>query len=162
MRKTSGNTEEWSTALKRALRQVCRALARKIVSDGEGVTHVVNIRVSGAASHLDADRAARWVGSSVLVKTSWFGGDPNWGRIVDALGYSPARIVEERIDVGYSAPGSNDITWSLRRGLPTPASGCAPQSRPSGAATDSRRAPDRVCADGCGPGSCPWDRSRTQ
>jgi len=104
----------------RALRQVCRTLARKIVSDGEGVTRVVNIRVSGAASHLDADRAARWVGNSVLVKTSWFGGDPNWGRIVDALGYSPARIVEDRIDLGYSAPHSKDITWSLRRGLPTP------------------------------------------
>lgn len=102
-----------------ALRLVCRTLARKIVSDGEGVTRVVNIRVSGAASHLDAERAARWVGNSVLVKTSWFGGDPNWGRIIDALGYSPARIVEEKVDLGYSAPGSKEITWSLRRGLPT-------------------------------------------
>ncbi len=102
-----------------ALRLVCRTLARKIVSDGEGVTRVVNIKVSGAASHLDAERAARWVGNSVLVKTSWFGGDPNWGRIIDALGYSPARIVEEKVDLGYSVPGSKDITWSLRRGLPT-------------------------------------------
>lgn len=103
----------------KALTHVCRTLARKIVSDGEGVTRVVNIRVTGAQSHLDADRAARWVGNSVLVKTSWFGGDPNWGRIIDALGYSPARIVEEKVDLGYSAPGSKDITWSLRRGLPT-------------------------------------------
>ena len=103
-----------------ALNLVCQTLARKIVSDGEGVTRVVNIRVSGARSHLDADRAARWVGNSVLVKTSWFGGDPNWGRIIDALGYSPAHIVEEKVDLGYSAPGSKDITWSLRRGLPTP------------------------------------------
>jgi len=102
-----------------ALTLVCRTLARKIVSDGEGVTRVVTIRVSGAASHADADRAARWVGNSVLVKTSWFGGDPNWGRIIDALGYSPARIVEERVDIGYSAHASKDITWSLRRGLPT-------------------------------------------
>lgn len=102
-----------------ALNLVCRTLARKIVSDGEGVTRVVNIRVSGAVSHLDADRAARWVGNSVLVKTSWYGGDPNWGRIIDALGYSPARIVEDKVDLGYSAPGSKEITWSLRRGLPT-------------------------------------------
>lgn len=102
-----------------ALTHVCNTLARKIVSDGEGVTRVINIRVSGADSDLDADRAARWVGNSVLVKTSWFGGDPNWGRIIDALGYSPARIVEEKVDLGYSAPGSRDITWSLRRGLPT-------------------------------------------
>jgi len=102
-----------------ALNLVCRTLARKIVSDGEGVTRVVTIRVSGAASHADADRAARWVGNSVLVKTSWFGGDPNWGRIIDALGYSPARIVEDKVDIGYSGHGSKDITWSLRRGLPT-------------------------------------------
>jgi glutamate N-acetyltransferase/amino-acid N-acetyltransferase len=102
-----------------ALNLVCRTLARKIVLDGEGVTRVVTIRVSGAASHTDADRAARWVGNSVLVKTSWFGGDPNWGRIIDALGYSPARIVEDKVDIGYSGHGSKDITWSLRRGLPT-------------------------------------------
>ena len=102
-----------------ALNLVCYTLAKKIVSDGEGVTRVVTIRVSGAMSHLDADRAARWVGNSVLVKTSWFGGDPNWGRIIDALGYSPAKIIEEKVDIGYSAAGSKDITWSLRRGLPT-------------------------------------------
>lgn len=102
-----------------ALSLVCLTLAQKIVSDGEGVTRVVTIKVSGAKTHLDADRAARWVGNSVLVKTSWFGGDPNWGRIIDALGYSPAKIVEEKVDLGYSAPGSKDITWSLRRGLPT-------------------------------------------
>jgi len=102
-----------------ALKLVCQTLARKIVADGEGVTRVVTIRVSGAASHADADRAARWVGNSVLVKTSWFGGDPNWGRIIDALGYSPARIVEEKVDIGYSEHGSKDITWSLRKGLPT-------------------------------------------
>jgi glutamate N-acetyltransferase/amino-acid N-acetyltransferase len=102
-----------------ALNHVCLVLAKKIVSDGEGVTRVVTIRVAGAKTHLDADRAARWVGNSVLVKTSWFGGDPNWGRIIDALGYSPAKIVEEKVDLGYSAPGSKEITWSLKRGLPT-------------------------------------------
>jgi glutamate N-acetyltransferase/amino-acid N-acetyltransferase len=102
-----------------ALNHVCLALAKKIVSDGEGVTRVVTIRVAGAKTHLDADRAARWVGNSVLVKTSWFGGDPNWGRIIDALGYSPAKIIEEKVDLGYSAPGSKDVTWSLKRGLPT-------------------------------------------
>ena len=102
-----------------ALMLVCRTLARKIVSDGEGVTRVVTIRVSGAVSHLDADRAARWVGNCVLAKTSWFGGDPNWGRIIDALGYSPAKIIEDKVDIGYSLPGSREVTWSLRRGLPT-------------------------------------------
>ena len=59
--------------------------------------------------------------NSALVKTSWFGGDPNWGRIIDALGYSPAKIVEEKVDIGYSAPGSRKILWSLKRGQPTKA-----------------------------------------
>ena len=51
----------------------------------------------------DADAAARAVANSALVKTSWHGGDPNWGRIIDAIGYSPATVVEEKIDIGYSA-----------------------------------------------------------
>jgi glutamate N-acetyltransferase/amino-acid N-acetyltransferase len=102
-----------------ALNRVCLELARQMVADGEGVTRVVNVRVSGARSQRDADLAARSVGNSVLVKTSWCGGDPNWGRVMDALGYSPACIVEAKVDLGYSPPGSKDITWSLRRGLPT-------------------------------------------
>jgi len=61
------------------------------------------------------------VANSPLVKTSWHGGDPNWGRIIDAVGYSPAKVVEEKIDIGYSAPGSKKILWSLKRGQPTKA-----------------------------------------
>jgi glutamate N-acetyltransferase/amino-acid N-acetyltransferase len=61
----------------------------------------------------------RAVANSALVKASWFGGDPNWGRIIDALGYSPARIVEERVDIGYSAPGAPTVVWSLKKGRPT-------------------------------------------
>ncbi len=76
-----------------------------IVRDGEGVSRFVTVRVNGAKSFADADAAARAVANSALVKTSWCGGDPNWGRILGALGYSPARIVEEKIDVAYSAPG---------------------------------------------------------
>jgi len=59
------------------------------------------------------------VANSSLVKTSWNGGDPNWGRILGALGYSTAKVVEEKIDVGYSAPGSRRIVFSLRHGQPT-------------------------------------------
>jgi glutamate N-acetyltransferase / amino-acid N-acetyltransferase len=73
------------------------------VRDGEGVHRVVTVRVNGAKTIQDADAAARAVANSALVKTSWHGGDPNWGRIIDALGYSPAKIVEEKIDIGYSA-----------------------------------------------------------
>jgi glutamate N-acetyltransferase/amino-acid N-acetyltransferase len=81
----------------------------------------VTVRVSGARSFAEADAAARAVANSALVKTSWHGGDPNWGRIMDALGYSPAQVVEEKVAVGYSAPGSRQVLWSLKRGQPTKA-----------------------------------------
>jgi glutamate N-acetyltransferase/amino-acid N-acetyltransferase len=82
----------------------------------------VTVRVSGARSFADADAAARAVANSPLVKTSWHGGDPNWGRIMDAIGYSAARVVEGKVDIGYSAPGGGKVLWSLKRGQPTKAS----------------------------------------
>jgi glutamate N-acetyltransferase/amino-acid N-acetyltransferase len=104
-----------------ALSHVCLELAKMIVRDGEGVTRFVTVRVEGAKSFADADAAARAVANSSLVKTSWFGGDPNWGRIIDAVGYSAATVVENKVDIGYSAPGSRKILWSLKRGQPTKA-----------------------------------------
>jgi glutamate N-acetyltransferase/amino-acid N-acetyltransferase len=104
-----------------ALNHVCLELAKMIVRDGEGVHRVVTVRVNGAKTVADADAAARAVANSPLVKTSWHGGDPNWGRIIDAVGYSPATVVEEKIDIGYSAPGGKKILWSLKRGQPTKA-----------------------------------------
>ena len=104
-----------------ALNHVCLELAKEIVRDGEGVHRIVTVRVSGAKTIQDADAAARAVANSPLVKTSWHGGDPNWGRIIDAVGYSPATVVEEKIDIGYSAPGGKNILWSLKRGQPTKA-----------------------------------------
>jgi glutamate N-acetyltransferase/amino-acid N-acetyltransferase len=104
-----------------ALNHVCLELAKMIVRDGEGVHRIITVRVNGAKNIKDADAAARAVGNSPLVKTSWHGGDPNWGRIIDALGYSPAQVVEEKMDIGYSAPGSKNILWSLKKGQPTKA-----------------------------------------
>jgi len=104
-----------------ALNHVCLELAKMIVRDGEGVHRVVTVRVNGAKSFADADAAARAVANSALVKTSWHGGDPNWGRIIDAMGYSSAKIVEARVDIGYSLPGSRKILWSLKRGQPAKA-----------------------------------------
>lgn len=106
-------------AFQAALNHVCLELAKKIVRDGEGVHRVVTVRVDGAKTAADADAAARAVANSPLVKTSWHGGDPNWGRLIDALGYSPATVVEEKVDIGYSASGSRKVLWSLRRGQPT-------------------------------------------
>lgn len=102
-----------------ALNHVCLELAKKIVRDGEGVTRFVTVKVNGAKTFEDADAAARAVANSSLVKTSWFGGDPNWGRILGALGYSKCRIVEEKIDVAYSAPGSSKLLYALKKGQPS-------------------------------------------
>jgi glutamate N-acetyltransferase/amino-acid N-acetyltransferase len=103
------------------LNHVCLELAKMIVRDGEGVSRFVTVRLSGARNPAEADAAARAVANSSLVKTSWNGGDPNWGRIIDALGYSPSKVVEESVDVGYSAPGRRKILWSLKGGQPTKA-----------------------------------------
>jgi len=102
-----------------ALNHVCLELAKLIVCDGEGITRVVTVRVKGAKTFADADAAARAVGNSALVKTSWNGGDPNWGRIIDALGYSAAKVVEEKVNIAYSAPGQKKLIYSLKKGRPT-------------------------------------------
>ena len=117
----AGNENIQRRIFQAALNHVCLELAKMIVRDGEGVHRVVTVRVNGAKTVADADAAARAVANSPLVKTSWHGGDPNWGRIVDALGYSPAKIVEEKVDIGYSATGGRKVLWSLKRGQPTKA-----------------------------------------
>ena len=77
----------------------CETLARLIVADGEGVTKVFAVHVSGAASDEDARRAARTVTTSNLVKTAIHGADPNWGRILAAAGRSGARVEDRRASV---------------------------------------------------------------
>jgi glutamate N-acetyltransferase / amino-acid N-acetyltransferase len=84
-----------------ALTQVCTSLARQIVADGEGVTHVVELRIEGAATDADALRIAKAIAHSPLVKTAWAGTDPNWGRLVAAIGYSGAQIDPDRIDIDF-------------------------------------------------------------
>ncbi len=84
-----------------ALTQVCTSLARQIVADGEGITHVVELHVGGAARDADALRVAKAIAHSPLVKTAWAGGDPNWGRLVAAIGYSGAEIDPDRIDIRF-------------------------------------------------------------
>ena len=91
---------DWPTFVE-AVNQVTRTLALKIVLDGEGATKFVTVIVRGAASAPDARKATRAVANSLLVKTAWCGGDPNWGRIIDAVGYSGARIKEELTDIHF-------------------------------------------------------------
>ncbi|HUX44223.1 MAG TPA: bifunctional glutamate N-acetyltransferase/amino-acid acetyltransferase ArgJ [Terracidiphilus sp.] len=84
-----------------ALTQVCTSLARQIVADGEGITHVVELRIHGAASDDDALRVAKAIAHSPLVKTAWAGCDPNWGRLIAAIGYSGAAIDPDKIDIWF-------------------------------------------------------------
>ncbi len=88
-------------AFQGALTEVCTSLARQIVADGEGVSHVVELRITGAASDADALRVAKAIAHSPLVKTAWAGCDPNWGRLAAAIGYSGAQIDPARIDIQF-------------------------------------------------------------
>lgn len=84
-----------------ALDQVCISMAKQVVADGEGLTHVVELRINGAASDADALRVAKAIAHSPLVKTAWAGNDPNWGRLAAAIGYSGAQIDPERFDIWF-------------------------------------------------------------
>jgi len=84
-----------------AITQVCTSLARQVVADGEGITHVVELRIEEAASDADALKIAKAIAHSPLVKTAWAGCDPNWGRLVAAIGYSGAEIDPNRIDIDF-------------------------------------------------------------
>ena len=79
-----------------ALLEVCDELARMMAADGEGATAAITIRVTGAASPKDARKAVRAIADSPLVRTAFNGADPNWGRIVSAVGYSGARFEPEK------------------------------------------------------------------
>jgi glutamate N-acetyltransferase/amino-acid N-acetyltransferase len=81
------------------LRQLCQTLAKMIVRDGEGAKKLVTIEVIGARSPGDAERVARAIANSPLVKTAIAGSDPNWGRILCAAGYSGAKFDPARIDI---------------------------------------------------------------
>jgi glutamate N-acetyltransferase/amino-acid N-acetyltransferase len=84
-----------------ALTEVCASLAHQVVADGEGLSHVVELRISGAASDADALRVAKAIAHSPLVKTAWAGCDPNWGRLAAAIGYSGAAIDPDRFDIDF-------------------------------------------------------------
>jgi N-acetylglutamate synthase (N-acetylornithine aminotransferase) len=83
----------------RALNQVCRQLAWMIVRDGEGATRVMELEVRGARTDRDARLAANAIATSPLVKTALHGGDPNWGRMIAALGRSGARFSVRRVSL---------------------------------------------------------------
>ncbi|MCC6178517.1 MAG: bifunctional glutamate N-acetyltransferase/amino-acid acetyltransferase ArgJ [Chloroflexi bacterium] len=108
-----------------ALTYVCGELARAIVADGEGATRLIRVDVRGAASLADARSAARSVVRSNLLKAAVYGGDPNWGRVLCAIGYSGARVDPNAVDLflgdvqlvraGSPVPGSREAAGDLMK-----------------------------------------------
>ena len=82
-----------------ALREVCQSLAEQIISDGEGVRHVIRLFVEQARSREEALLVARTIAHSLLVKTAWAGADPNWGRILAAVGRCGVPINPSRVQI---------------------------------------------------------------
>ncbi len=95
--------ERVGEAFSNALALVCGSLAHQIVDDGEGVTHVVTLHVSGAASEADARLVAKTIATSPLCKTAWSSADPNWGRLLAAAGRSGVAIDAERVTITIGA-----------------------------------------------------------
>ena len=89
------------SSFKEAVERVCNRLALKMVGDGEKVTKLVELSVEGAPDPESAEKVARSIANSLLVKTSWYGSDPNWGRIVDAAGYAKTGINFKNLDLQY-------------------------------------------------------------
>ncbi len=118
---SSGVTlEAGNPTFAQALTEICSSLARQVVGDGEGITHVVELSIRGAANDADALLVAKAIAHSPLVKTAWAGCDPNWGRLAAAIGYSGALVDPNRIDISFGAlpvcrnggraPGYNEET----------------------------------------------------
>ncbi|EKD41751.1 MAG: bifunctional ornithine acetyltransferase/N-acetylglutamate synthase protein [uncultured bacterium] len=81
------------------LKALLEDMARKIALDGEGATKCCDVKISGARSVADAKKISYSIGNSPLVKTALFGCDPNWGRIMAAIGYSGADVIPEKISI---------------------------------------------------------------
>ena len=86
----------------KALDQVALQLAQFIVRDGEGMSRFVTVRVRGCRSSGDAEKMGRAVINSMLVKSAWSGGDPNWGRVMDAMGYAGAAFRQDHVRIWYN------------------------------------------------------------
>jgi glutamate N-acetyltransferase/amino-acid N-acetyltransferase len=93
--------DQRTTAFATALETVCLSLAKQIVEDGEGIQHVVELVIDGALTDADALCIARSIAHSPLVKTAWAGCDPNWGRILAAIGYAGVAIDPTRINISF-------------------------------------------------------------
>ncbi len=120
------HTSSGAETFKAALKEVCIHLAREMARDGEGATRLIVVEVEGARDTADAQKAARAVASSNLVKSAVYGADPNWGRLMMALGRSGAEAEETKVDLfingvcimqdGKPVPFHRDAVVVLMRG----------------------------------------------
>lgn len=109
---TVTDNAELLEAFHQAACEVCARLARMIAGDGERIEHVVDLYITGTPGDEEAGKVARCIGNSLLVKTSWFGSDPNWGRLLDAAGYARVGISMEKLSLYY------DQVVVIRNGTP--------------------------------------------
>jgi len=84
---------------RKAVFEVCRSLAKQVVSDGEGIQHVIRLQVEGGRNREEARRIAKSIAHSSLVKTAWAGSDPNWGRILAAIGNSGVALDPGHVNI---------------------------------------------------------------
>jgi glutamate N-acetyltransferase/amino-acid N-acetyltransferase len=94
-----GVTKQFSSALL----QVCQSLAKQIVADGEGVKHVIHLRIDEAKTRAEALHIAKAIAHSLLVKTAWAGADPNWGRILSTIGSCGVAVDPDKIDIAIGS-----------------------------------------------------------
>ncbi len=92
---------EMQVLFQNTLEEVMKDLALQIVADGEGATKCITVRVCGAKEDEDAEKVARTVANSNLVKTAFFGEDANWGRIIGAIGRSGVKVYPDRISIAF-------------------------------------------------------------
>ena len=107
----TGMDQDGAGIFQKALDDLLKDLALRIVADGEGATKLITVRVKGASSVKEAEQAARTVANSALFKTACFGEDANWGRIIAALGRSGVDFDPDRVDIGF------DDVLMVREGL---------------------------------------------
>ena len=114
----SGIAVQDEAAFVAALSEVAVALAQAIVRDGEGATRFVTVHVTGAASEDTAQAVARSIATSALVKTAFYGGDPNWGRILCAAGYSGVEINPATVSLWLLHADGTDAIQLVEGGQP--------------------------------------------
>lgn len=112
---SNGKSGKIDEKFQEALDFVCIELAKMMAKDGEGATKYMEVTVNGALEKEDAKSAAKAIVGSSLVKTALFGADPNWGRVVAAVGYSGAEMDEKKVDIRFES--ENENVGIVKRGL---------------------------------------------